>query len=440
MMTQRDRDRLVTLRKAKKGGIRQGQAAQEMGVSERQVRRLLVRLKAEGDQAVMHRLRGRPSNRRVREGVRKRIVRILSQPVYRGFGPTLASEHLARQYQIGIGREALRKLLLEAGLWRGRKRRAGPVHLWRRRRSRFGELVQWDTSDHDWLEGRGERMYLIHMLDDATSRLRARFVRHDTTAENMRLARGWIERHGRMVACYADQASMFQTAPKICRGESAVGRDAAERPLTQIGRALQELGVRLIAAHSPQAKGRVERSFQTAQDRLVKELRVAGACTMEEANGVLEEVFLPWWEATCTVQPEHPDDAHRPLERAHHLEAIFSLVEARRVLPDYTFRVAGKSYRIERAEICAGLRGALLRIERRWDGSLAVAFQGRYLRFRECPRVVPQRRSDAARPAAQKAKLRPAKARSRWMDNFHLPQSLPIWRAARVSEAPAEQP
>ena len=440
MMTQRDRDRLATLRKVKKGGITQRQGAEELGISERQVRRLVVRLKAEGDQAVIHGLRGRPSNRRLSESLRKRIVGILSQAVYRGFGPTLASEHLVRKYQIRIGREALRKLLLEARLWRAKKRGAGPVHLWRQRRKRWGELVQWDTSDHDWLEGRGERLHLIHMIDDATSRLRARFVRHDTTAENMRLARGWIERHGRMVACYADQDSMFQTAPKIRHGESAVGRDLTERPLTQIGRALQELGVTLIAAHSPQAKGRVERSFETAQDRLVKELRVAGARTLEEANRVLDEVFLPWWEATCTVEPAHPDDAHRPLDRAHNLDAIFSIVEARRVLRDYTFRLDGKQYQIERAEICAGLRGALLRVERRLDGSLAVAFQGRYLRFRQCPRSVSHRRSDTARAVAGKAKARPAKARSRWMDHFDLQQSLPIWRAATVSEVPSEQP
>jgi transposase len=440
MMTQRDRDRLVTLRKVKRGGITQRQAAEELGISERQVRRLVRRLKTEGDRAVIHGLRGRPSNRRISEQLQKRIVGILSQPVYRGFGPTLASEHWFRKYRIRIGRESLRKQMVAAGLWRARKRRSGPVHLWRPRRSRFGELVQWDTSDHDWLEGRGERIYLIHMLDDATSRLRARFVRHDTTVENMRLARAWIERYGRMVACYADQDSMFQTAPKIRRGESAVGREGAERPLTQIGRALQELGVTLIAAHSPQAKGRVERSFQTAQDRLVKELRVAGACSLEQANRVLEEVFLPWWEATCTVEPAHPDDAHRKLDRAHHLDAIFSIVETRRVLRDYTFRLDGKVYPIERTEICAGLRGALLRVERRLDGSLAVAFQGRYLRFRQCPPPAPQRRSEAARPAAQKAKVRPAKARSRWMDDFHWHQSLPIWRAATVPEVPAQEP
>jgi len=440
MMTQRDRDRLVTLRKVKKGGITQREAAEELGISERQVRRLMKGLKAEGDRAVIHGLRGRPSNRRLSEGLRKRIVGILSQPVYRGFGPTLASEHLFRKYRIRIGREALRQQMVEAGLWRAKKRRAGPVHVWRARRSRLGELVQWDTSDHDWLEGRGERMQLIHMIDDATSRLRARFVRQDTSEENMRMARGWIERYGRMVACYTDKASMFQTAPKIRRGESAEGPDPTQRPWTQIGRALQELGVTLIAAHSPQAKGRVERSFQTAQDRLVKELRVAGARTLEEANRVLEEVFLPWWDATCTVKPAHPDDAHRKLDRVHNLDAIFSIVEARRVLCDYTFRLDGKAYQIERTEIRAGLRGALLRVERRLDGSLAVAFQDRYLRFRECPRPVPQRRSHAARPAAQKAKARPAKARSGWMEHFDLQQSLPIWRAATVSEAPAEQP
>jgi len=275
-MTQRDRDRRVVLKQAHKRQITQRQAAEQLQCSERQVRRLLKKLKSEGDQAVMHGLRGRASNRKRSQQDRDKIVRILSQEDYHGFGPTLAAEYLAKKHKIKIGREALRKLVMTAGLWQGRKRKVEAVHVWRQRRSSRGELVQWDTSDHDWLEGRGERFYLIHLIDDATSELTARFVPHDSTEENMRLLKTYVEANGRPVAFYTDKASLFQTAPKIARDHKELARDERQPlPPTQIGRAVRELGIAWQAAHSPQAKGRVERSFQTAQDRLVKGLRLA---------------------------------------------------------------------------------------------------------------------------------------------------------------------
>jgi hypothetical protein len=290
-MTQRDRDRLVVLKKAQKRLITQEQAAGELEITPRQVRRLLRRLKKEGDRAVIHKLRGQPSNRKTEEKTRQKIVQILSGEVYGDFGPTLASEYLAARHGIRIGREALRQTMLAAGLWRGRRQKIEAVHQWRTHRSCRGELIQWDTSTHDWLEGRSEKLYLIHMIDDASSELTALFVRHDSTEENMRLLRLYLERHGRPVAFYTDIASLFQTAPKISR-DTRAPRDQPELPPTQIGRALRELSIVWIAAHSPQAKGRVERSFQTAQDRLVKGLRVAGVTTLEEANRYLHEEFL----------------------------------------------------------------------------------------------------------------------------------------------------
>jgi transposase len=237
-MTQRDRDRLVVLKKAQKRLITQRQAAEELQLSERQVRRLLVRLKETGDRAVIHGLRGRRSNRKLSEATREKALQILSEEVYRGFGPTLASEYLAKKHKLWIGREALRQLMMLAGLWRGRRCSAEPVHLWRPRRGSRGELVQWDTCEHDWLEGRGEKLYLIHMIDDATSELTARFVRHDSTEENMRLLRNYLERNGRPVAFYTDKATLFQTPPRK-------NHLAPYEPLppTQIGRALLELGI-----------------------------------------------------------------------------------------------------------------------------------------------------------------------------------------------------
>jgi len=191
-MTQRDRDRLVTLKQAQKRQITQRQAAEQLGQTERHVRRLLKKLKSEGDRAVMHGLRGRVSNRKRSAKEREAVVRILSQEVYRGFGPTLAAEYLAKKHKIKVGREALRRIMIEAKLWRGRTRTVEVVHQWRKRRSSRGELVQWDTSTHDWLEGRGPTLYLIHMIDDATSELTARFVRSDSNQENLRMLEHYL--------------------------------------------------------------------------------------------------------------------------------------------------------------------------------------------------------------------------------------------------------
>jgi transposase len=196
-MTQRDRDRLVALKKAKKGLITQRQAAEEIGQSERHVRRLLKKLKGKGDRAVVHALRGRQSNRKVDEKIKDAALEILSRDVYSGFGPTLAAEYLAGKHDIHVGRETVRTWMIEGKLWRAGRQNVEQIHQWRQRRSRVGELVQWDTSEHAWLEDRGPKLYLINMIDDASSRLHARFVLHDSTAENMRLARSYVERYGR---------------------------------------------------------------------------------------------------------------------------------------------------------------------------------------------------------------------------------------------------
>ena len=260
----------------------------------------------------------------------------------------------------------------------------GEVHEWRPRRSRCGELVQWDSSTHDWLEGRGERIYLISMIDDATSRLFARFVRQDSSAENRRLLGSYLERFGRPLAFYTDKAGMFQAAVKTKRQEQREGRDRPLREPTQIERALRELQVVWIPAHSPQAKGRVERQFATAQDRLVKGMRVADVRTIEEANAHLQKEYLPWWNRVLTVPPVEAADAHRPLGKEHDLAAILSHVEPRQVTNDYTVHYHGKVYQIDRRDIRVGMRKATVRVEERLDGTSAVCFQCAYVRVRPC--------------------------------------------------------
>jgi hypothetical protein len=431
-MTQADRDRLIALKKAKKQLITQKEAASEIGVTERQVRRLLKALRKRGDKAIVHALRGRKSNRKHDESEKEEAIRILSQEVYKGFGPTLASEYLSDKHEIEVSRETVRKWMVEAKLWRARKQRVDKVHQWRPRRSRYGDLLQWDTSDHDWLEGRGEQMLLICMIDDATSKRFGRFVRSDSTAENMNVFELYLKQHGRPLACYTDKASLFQTAVKTKRDQQREGKDQPKMPPTQIARALGELGIEWIAAHSPQAKGRVERGFGLAQDRLVKGMRVAGVTTLEQANRYLDEVYLPWCNETLAVIAANPDDAHRRLDKEHDLSAILSHVGTRRVSNDYTIVFEAKVYQIEHKDIRAGLRGGEVRIEKRRDGSVAVRFRDRYLAVAPCelrPKQIPSKPVKKARPTSK------ASRRRDWNKSFDLKKGPAVWQAAAGSGA-----
>jgi hypothetical protein len=288
--------------------------------------------------------------------------------------------------------------------------------------------VQWDTSTHDWLEGRGETIYLIHMIDDATSELTAHFVRHDSTEENMRVLRLYLERHGRPVAFYTDKASLFQTAPRSTRDGPA--RDQPHLPPTQIGRALRELAVVWIGAHSPQAKGRVERSFQTAQDRLVKGLRVAGITTLERANRYLSEDFLPWWNQHLVVSPANPADAHRPVDADCDVNAVLSVVDTRQAAADYTIRFQGRIYQIARADVRPGLRGGVVRVEVRLDGGIHVRFRDKYLNIEECQ---PQPKALArAKPLARRAPVKPSEAARRSISGISSRGGMPVWKAAQI--------
>jgi hypothetical protein len=275
------------------------------------------------------------------------------------------------------------------------------------------------------------------MIDDATSRLFARFVRRDSTEENMKLLWSYLEKFGRPLAFYTDKASLFQTAEKRKRDEPGVDKDAVEMPPTQIGRALKELGVTWIAAHSPQAKGRVERNFGTAQNRLVKGMRVAGVKTIEQANQFLEQEYLVGWERDFTVEAANPDDAHRKLDKRHNLAASLSHVETRQVRPDYTLRWEGKLYQIERQAVVSGLRGANVRVELRLDGSLAVRHGERYLPLKECAVAD---KPKAAAPAKVARTRRTGGRGSDWNKNFDLKKAPKVWQAAQQSGHKREDP
>lgn len=375
-MSRKERDRLGVMSQLQSGQLTQTQAGTLLGLSSRQVRRIVRRYEQEGDRGLLHRLRGRPSNRKIPQAVRKRALRLIEKR-YTDFGPTLASEYLASREKISVSHETLRGWMLEARLWQSRRRRVRHRQ-WRERRACFGELVQMDTSIHEWFEQRGEEAVLISMIDDATSRLCARFFPTDSTATNMTMLRLYLRRFGRPGALYADKASHFKTTRRADLEEALQGREAE----TQIARALRDLGIQYIPAHSAEAKGRVERSFQTAQDRLVKGMRLEGISTIAESNRYLQEEFLPMWNRRFTVTPASPADAHRPLD-GHDLNAILSVQETRTVANDYTLRHGGKLYQLDRSEITVGLRRSKVIVEERLDGRLKLRWRGRYLKHRE---------------------------------------------------------
>ena len=285
-LSQRERDRLRVLHEIRQKQITQREAASRLKISDRHIRRLLVDLGKRGDRALIHGLRGRPSNRRLAAGWARKILRRVRER-YADFGPTLAAEHLAQEGLL-VSRETLRKWMVKASLWRPRVQRIKTIHVWRERRASFGELVMQDSSPFRWLEERGPACQLIAVIDDATSRFYARFTEHDSTEENLRTLGEWLRRYGRPVAHYTDKNSIFRSSDAMLLREQLRG----EKARSHFGRALHELGIEWIAAHSPQAKGRIERLFATLQDRLVKEMRLAGIANLAAANHFWRCVFF----------------------------------------------------------------------------------------------------------------------------------------------------
>src|SRR5713226_100096 len=421
-MSQEERDWLEWLKRAEDGVITQREAAEKMGVSDLWVRTLLKRKSKKGDAVVVHGLRGRPSNRRLPAKTQRQALAMLKQPEWHDFGPTFAAEQLAKRHQIQVGKETLRGWMIEAGMWKSRSPSQPEVHGWRPRRSGFGELVQWDTSEHDWLEGRGPVRYLVRMIDDATSWSWGRFVESDATPQNMGVLWEYLEKNGRMVDVYTDRDSMFAVPPRA--GESEQERIAADR-LTQIGRGLRELGIGWIAAYSPQAKGRIERSFLTAQDRLVKQLRLAKITTLEAANEFLENEYWPEWNARFARPLQDFPNQHRSLTEQLELAAILCHVQPRVIANDYTFSFAGQRYQIAREDAQAGMRQQRLRVELRLNGELQACYQGRYLNLAECGARVATPEPAVRKPVR---KDHNAGGKSTWMQGFFSRPSPPLWR------------
>jgi hypothetical protein len=376
-MSKRERDVLKVMSVVLSGERTQVEAARLLKLSDRQIRRIQRRLEKEGDKAVVHRLRGRPSNRRIEPLVRKEVLKIYREKLM-GFGPLLACEKL-KELGHAVHPRTLHLWLMAEKLWDKQRRKDG--HRSRReRRSCFGEMVQADGSEHDWLEGRGPRMVLLGMIDDATGRILTRFYEGETTENYMDLLRRYLEKFGRPAAWYSDRDSVFRAESKVDREESVP---------TQFSRALEELGIELILANSPQAKGRIERLWGTCQDRWVKELRLAKVSTMTGANELLENKLLAEFNQRFTHPPASGNDAHRPLGKAYDLGAILSIQEKRVVANDYTIRFQNQVYQLL-PPVWPGERGGQVVVEKRLDGTLKIRLKDKYLEHQPAAREAGQ--------------------------------------------------
>lgn len=431
-LSEKERDRLKVLHEVEQGHLKQREGAEQVGMSERGFRKLLRRFRQKQDGAVVHGLRGRSSKRRLKLETASQAVTAV-QTRYRDFGPTLAAEYLEKDLEIRLSRETLRQLLIREGIWKAKPRRVREVHVWRPRRSCRGELVQWDTSVHPWLEERGpEKMYLIALIDDATSTLFARFVPADSSEQHMRVLWGYVERYGRPQAVYTDKAGLFQ--PTLAPGWKQ--EEPGPKTETQMGRAFRELGIEWIAAHSPQAKGRIERCFGTLQDRLVKGLRQAGASTLEQANEYLEQQFLVEWNARFTVPAGNEIDAHRPLGETLVLESILSRVEPRQVTNDYTVAWEGQRWQIPKEAVRPGLRRSTIRIEARLDGRRMARIDDRFVPLQVCD---PAPKPSLKPPPQPAQRYVPPPGQSRWMDHFSV-KGNEAWKAHREATAVSAPP
>lgn len=379
-MSGKELRRVHVIRQVLAHRLTQKEASTLLGVTDRQIRRLRRRVEQEGDQGLVHRGRGRPSNRRIPEGRKTKILR-LYETRYGDFGPTLAVEKLAAHHGITLSDETLRRWLRARGIDHFTRRKR-PHRTWRVRKAHVGELVQLDGSHHDWLEGRGPRCVLMAYLDDASSRVFARFYDHEGTIPAMDSFQRYMRRYGVPLALYADKHTTYQAPATPTVDEQLAGVE----PASQFGRALKELGVELLAAHSPQAKGRVERLFKTLQDRLIKELRLAGIATMEDANRFLES-YLPLYNQRFTVPPTQQADLHRPTPRVRDLARCLCIKTSRCLRKDCTIAHEGQLYQIHDS-----VRATHVQVEERLDGTRRITHHGRALGFHViAARPVPER-------------------------------------------------
>jgi len=390
-MSMSDLRRLRVVHSALDKHITQKTASSLLGISERHLRRLVRSVRENGDGGIIHRGRGRPSNRRFPARIKKRVLKLYVKK-YSDFGPTLASEKLYEEDGISVSRETLRQWLLSAGFWvKSRKHRGH--RRWRARKECFGEMVQMDGSHHAWLEDRGPELVLMGYIDDATNTVYGRFYDYEGTIPAMDSFKLYIRKYGLPLSIYLDKHTTYKSHRKLMIEEELAG---VSQPMSQFERALDELGVEVIHAHSPQAKGRIERLFGVLQDRLVKEMRLRGIKTREEANAFLQE-YLPTYNRRFRVVPTNKTDVHVKPQRYFNPDRYLCIKTKRTVRNDNTVAHSGKLYQLKEKVISRKVV-----VEERLNGSLHIISSSggslKYLKITQRPKkVTPSKRDKRIR-------------------------------------------
>ena len=381
-MSVKEMERIPILDQVVGKKLRQKQAALTLGISVRQLRRIVTAYKRDGVTSLPHKLRGMESNRRLRPELITKVA-ALASTTYQGFGPTLLQEKLLENHGMKLGTETIRLLLIRNKLWEPNQHRHAVLHPIRERRACFGELIQIDGSPHDWFEGRREKCTLLVFIDDATGKLGSLlFCESETTLGYFQAAKQYIKKYGRPIAFYSDRHSIFRVTPKEKRKGSLWGSGATDDSvgLTQFGRACQELSIETICANSPQAKGRVERVNQTLQDRLTKELRLREISTLEAANKFLPE-YITTFNQKFAVTPSSPTDVHRPLLPAQTLDEIFTLQYERTLSKNLMFSYNTTQYQVitSHPTQVRSLRGTKITIQEDLQGNRSFSRNGKQL-------------------------------------------------------------
>jgi hypothetical protein len=397
-MSWKERKRLTIMVGVKEQEMTLVQASELMGVCYRQSKRIWRRYQDDGDAGLVHRLRGKPSARRKPPELRAQALARYAEERYADFGPTLMAEQLLKE-KLVVDHETLRRWRLAEGTHPVRRRKQ-QHRQWRERKPSFGAMVPLDGSHHDWFEGRGPKCVLMVMVDDATNRMRARFFAEETTRASYDVLEGWVRKHGLPASLYVDRDSIYR-----CEGVASIAEQLARKqPPTQFGRAMQVLGVELILANRPQAKGRVERMNGTLQDRLVKELRLAGISDRESANRFLDGKYLRAFNRQFARAAASPADVHRAAPG--NLNEVLSWEEERVVSGDWTVACEGKRYQMDRQHEALSLvrRKVIVRTLR--DGRVQLVYRGKLLKWRLLPGGG-VRKQAAAKPARKNKQREP---------------------------------
>ena len=370
-MSDKELKRLSVLQEICDQRITQSQAAQLLHISERQIRRLLQKYKAQGPSALAHAGRGQISNSKLPEELRLKCLNIVSDQLH-GFGPTLAHEKLTTVHGFDLSVETLRSWMIAADLWMPRSKRLKRPYQPRYNRDCFGELIQIDGSHHDWFEGRAAKCCLLVFIDDATGKLQhLRFCESESTFDYMISTRLYVEQHGKPLAFYSDKHSVFRVNQSSKK----------DTKITQFGRVLSTLNIDIIFANSPQAKGRVERANRTLQDRLIKEMRLEGICSIAEANAWLP-CFIEQFNQKFAKCARNSKNLHRPLTESHlELDDIFTWQEPRKVTKNLTLTYDKCIYLLEPTELNHKLAGQYISFLEYPDGTVALMHEGRKLNY-----------------------------------------------------------